>query len=417
VILRRWKAADRTWGIGLLASGVSIGVLPALAYAGPAATAATTYRAVERVELSDGFYLLARPAGYKHGDQPPLVVCLHETDTGAETILAFWRRLKTPIGMLLAAPEHHRPGWRQADLPCIRAMLAHLGKHVTYDPKRVLLTGYSAGGAMAFHLLYAEAFPATAVAATANYVPPSVTAKMVAARRDVPIFYAVGMRDVNQDRMRASIELLRANGGRLTLLRPDIGHTLDPAVGQQAMDWFVKTMTRQTLTQIDQAAKAGEERRYAVGMAVVEPILDQRRWHAPEVVARADSVRIELEQPGREHLARAKHLTDQRQHLEAIDVLRRVELAYGTARLGLEAQKRREALQADPKVRAAEQVRQQERREQASRESLVRAQRLVVNRKYLQAKEQCRAIIRTYPGTTAATRAQTLLDQLRRAGK
>ena len=97
--------------------------------------------------------------------------------------------------------------------------------------------------------------------------------------------------------------------------------------------------------------------------------------------------------------------------------LRRVEVAYGTARLGLEARKRRETLQADPKVRAAEKARQEERREQASRESLVRAQRLVVNREYHQAKEQCRAIIRTYPGTPAATRAQTLLDQLRRAGK
>jgi len=417
VILRRWKAADRTWGAGLLASGISIGLLPALAHAGPAATAATTGRAVERIELSAGFYLLATPAGYKRGDRPPLVVCLHETDTGADTILAFWRRLKTPIGMLLAAPEHHKPGWRQADLPCIQAMLAHLRKHVTYDPKRVLLTGYSAGGAMAFHLLYAEAFPATAVAATANYVPPSVTAKMVAARRDVPIFYAVGMRDVNQDRMRASIELLRTSGGRLTLLRPDIGHALDRDIGQQAMDWFVKTMTQQTLTQIDQAAKAGEEQRYAAGMAVVEPILAQRRWHPPKIVARADSVRIKLEQPGREHLARAKHLTDQGQLPEAIDVLRRVEVAYGTARLSLEARKRRETLQADPKVRAAEQARQEERREQASRESLVRAQRLVVSRKYHQAKEQCRAIIRTYPGTTAATRAQTLLDQLRRAGK
>ena len=399
-----------------LASGMVVGCLVASAGADPRPST-TTRAGVERVALSSGFYLLVKPSGYAHGDRPPLIVCLHETDTGAEEILAFWRRLETPIGVVLAAPQHHMPGWREADLPCIRAMLAHLAEHVTYDADRVLLTGYSAGGAMAFHLAYVEGFPATAVAATANYVPPSVTADRVAGRRDLPVFYAVGTRDVNHDRMRASIELLQANGGPLTLLRPDIGHRLDPVVGQQAADWFAKTSDRQAQRRIDRAERAVKDRTYAAGLALVEPIVAQRRWHPAKTVRRAGSVRDDLERPGRERLADAARLTRQGQSLAAVDVLREVETAYGRSRVGEAARDRRETLLADPKVRSDESARRAEREEQAARRSLRRAQQFVVDGQFAQAKQQCRSIIRSYPDSTAATRARTLLDQIRRAGR
>ena len=50
----------------------------------------------------------------------------------------------------------------------IRAMLTHLESHVSFDPQRVLLAGFSAGGAMSFYLLYVERFPTTAVVASAG---------------------------------------------------------------------------------------------------------------------------------------------------------------------------------------------------------------------------------------------------------
>jgi hypothetical protein len=372
---------------------------------------------VERVDLASGFYLVSRPVGYTAGDRPPLIVCLHETDTGAGTILEFWRGLKSPIGVLLAAPEHHMPGWREADMPCIRAMIEHLRQNVSYDPKRVLLTGYSAGGAMAFYLLYAESFPATAVAATANYVPPTITAKMIAARRDVPIFYAVGQRDINHDRMKSSIELLQANGGTLTLLRPDIGHALDPVVAQQAMDWFIETTTQRLLREIDQAGRMVRTRSYAAGLAIVEPIVGQRRWHLPQVVSKAEAALAELERPGREDLARAERLLQGGAQLDALDLLRRLGSDYGLSRLGTEARGRRDRLEGDPTVCAADRARRDAQQEQAGTKALVLAQRLAAQRQYEQARQQCYTIIRAYPGTAAAARARTLLEQLRRAGK
>jgi len=400
---------------GVLVAG-AIGARLSTVLVAPATTTAAV-RTIERVDLSAGFLLICKPPDYRLGDQPPLIVCLHETDTGAAVILDFWRKLKTPLKPILVAPEHHMPGWREADLPCVRATIEHLQRNVSYDQHRVLLTGYSAGGAMAFHLLYAEGFPATAVAATANYVPPSVTAAMVAARRDVPIFYAVGERDINHERMRSSIELLQANGGPLTLLRPDIGHTLDPVIGQQAMDWFLTTTSKHTLDRLSLAAASAHAGKYAESLAVVEPILAQRRWHTPEVISRAEEVLVQSEAPGRQDMAKAERLTAVGESVQALDILRRIENAYGDSRLGQEAKHRRERLAADPKVRSVDDARQAERQEEAGRQALAQAQRLVIERHYEAAKQQCDRIIRTYPGTTAASRARTLLEQLRRAGR
>ncbi len=380
-------------------------------------TTTTTTAAVDRVNLSAGFCLMVKPPGCRPDDRPPLIVCLHETDTGAQVILDFWRGLRSPIPAMLIAPEHHMPGWRETDMPCIQAMLEYLQRHAGYDTHRVLLTGYSAGGAMSFHLLYTEKFPATFVAATANYVPPSITAEMVAARRDVPIFYAVGRKDINHDRMASSIALLTQHGGPLTLIRPEIGHRLDPEVGQQAMDWFVQTSTQQTLRRIDQAVETIGQRAYAGGLTIVEPIVAQKRWHPPEVVARAEAAILRLEKPGRDALTEIDRLIAQGQSLQAVDALRKLDAQYGPSRVGDEVRLRLERLTADERVKVGQQSRQDTQTENASRRALAQAQRMVVNRQYEQARQQCDIIIRSYPGTDAAVRAKRLLEQLRRAGK
>lgn len=379
--------------------------------------APTSAPCVERIDLSAGFILISTPIGYEHGDQPPLIVCLHETDTGAAAIIEFWRRLRSPIGAIFVAPQHHMPGWREQDLPCITAMCRHLRKHVTYDRRRVLLTGYSAGGAMAFHLLYAERFPATALAAMANYVPPSITPEMAAARRDLPVFYAVGTRDINQDRMTASISLLQTNCTDVTLLRPDIGHRLDRTIGQRAMDWFIQTTTRQSMQRVKRAKELAQKGSYAAGLACVEPIVSQRRWHLPEVVAAAEPILGDLERPGLQMLAEAERLVRRGERATAAEQLRNMEAAYGDSRLGKDARRRRADLEADPDVRSAQDALQEEKMKRATHDSLLWAQKLVAKREYQLARKQCRTIIQMYPDSDAAARARTLLGQLDRAGK
>ena len=49
------------------------------------------------------------------------------------------------------APQAGAPGWREADLLRLRETWDDLRQRVTFDPARVLLAGFSAGGAMTFH--------------------------------------------------------------------------------------------------------------------------------------------------------------------------------------------------------------------------------------------------------------------------
>ena len=154
--------------------------------------------AVERVELLHGYYWLATPAGMDPQTRYPLVVCLHGTETRAADLMGFWLSLEADLPLIFVAPQATDAGWRDTDLTLLAELTEHIAQTVPYDPERVLLTGHSAGGAMAFHLLYVEDFPATAVAVTANYLPPTVTAEMIERRRDVPLFYAVGEADLNR---------------------------------------------------------------------------------------------------------------------------------------------------------------------------------------------------------------------------
>jgi hypothetical protein len=214
---------------------------------------------IERVELPHGYYWMAKPAETDPQTRYPLIVCLHGTETRAADILGFWLSLEAALPFILVAPQGIDAGWRESDLTFLQELRGQTEQTLGYDPQRVLLTGHSAGGAMAFHLLYVEDFPATAVAVTANYVPPTVTAELVKRRCDVPVFYAVGEADLNRPRMREGLHLLRRAGAHVTVQRPPIGHVLSRRIGQAALDWFAAACRETTQQVLDRARRDLDE--------------------------------------------------------------------------------------------------------------------------------------------------------------
>lgn len=358
-------------------------------------------------------YWLRRPAGHGPGQKPALLVVLHGTDDTAEQMLQFWSRLKPKLPILIAAPQGLGPGWRPEDISTITAMLDHLREHVPYDSERVLLAGFSAGGAMALHLLYKEHFPATAVAALANYVPPHLTVEQIRARRDVPVFYAVGLADVNQEKMRDGIDRLRAAGGDIELYRPRIEHKLDPQVAQAALDWLFQQCGKQITVAIDSATQE------PVGGAALrlERIVPQARWHDPAQAEAARAMLDRLESSGSEDLAAARGLLRAGQPLAAVDKLLAVEAAYGSSRLGRQATDLRERTLADPDVLQQWIRRGERRRADEAFTKYKEAQRLVADRKLEEAADLCARIRSEYPDTVAAQRAGYLLDVLAKASK
>ncbi len=367
-----------------------------------------------RVDLESGHCLVQMPDGLREHERAPLIVCLHGTETKAADILAFWRAFDAPLPVMIVAPQGVAAGWRDADLPLIREMVEELWPKLPIDRERVLLTGHSAGGAMTFHLLYREACPCTAAAVTANYVPPGVTGVDVAARASVPVFYAVGKQDMNRPKMRDGLDLLRNHGAKVTVSRPPIGHRLDTAVGQGAMDWWMglgRSVVEERLRAGDEAVKRGG----TVGevLRALEDIVANRGAHFADQALRAESVSAQLLEPGRSRVAEARARMKRHELPVARSLLMAVETDYRTSSLQEEARALRAEIESDEfmaaKLRAkaaAEATRESQRIWASVRRGLDAGDKEAV-------RKHCQTLVSLYPQTPHGQEARKLLELFR----
>jgi hypothetical protein len=304
-----------------------------------------------RVDLDHGFYLIHSPTGFDADEPLPLVICLHGTATTASDILTFWRSLEHTLPMIMLAPQGVRAGWREWDSALLDEYLAHLSATVKYDPERVLLTGHSAGGAMAFHSLYVGGLPASALAVTATYVPPTVKPEHVRQHVDVPVFYAVGESDINRGRMRSGLALLRENDATVTVQRPKIGHVLDPKVGQAAMTWFESVCRAKLDASLAACRAAVKDELHPARFAVMlEDVIRRRATQFADQVDVAMKTLAEVQRSGRLSLLRAEKLLLDGRAMDARMELLRVEERYDPSALAEEARRRRVEIEAMPQV-------------------------------------------------------------------
>lgn len=370
----------------------------------------------QRVDLPDGHYWLATPPNLDAQQKYPLIVCLHGTETKSQDILAFWISLDNKLPFILAAPQGVQAGWRETDLSFIRQFHNHLLETVNVDPTRVLLTGHSAGGAMAFHLLYAESFQATAVAVTANYLPPTVTSQMVSDRRDVPVFYAVGQADLNRPRMRQGLDLLRSAGANVSVRRPPIGHVLSRQIGGQALQWFEDLCHRSVQDRLD-AADLDPQRVEHLGPAAadLEDILRNRATHFLDQFALAADRLARLQQPGRQLLATAQRRLAQKDPLGARDNLIQVQTRYRPSSLAVEATARRQPIEDRPEVIAHLRAKRLADHRQKAQSLYQSALSSLAVANLSRAELCCRRLLDLYPDSDRAKDARNMLDSIKAA--
>ncbi len=195
--------------------------------------------APERVTLPQGTVWVSRPADIDPYAPLPLIFVLHGTETDANDLISFWRSLRSELPVVIVAPQASSRGWNDADLPLFRSAWRYTRERVAHDPDRVLLTGHSAGGVMALHALYHETDPPpSALAVTACYLPPTVSAADIRARSSVPVLFSVGKTDANISNWISGINTLKSGGVAVTALNPGIGHALDRPTTQKALRWF-----------------------------------------------------------------------------------------------------------------------------------------------------------------------------------
>ena len=121
------------------------------------------------------FYLYT-PNGYTEDKSWPLVITIHGWDPldTAEAQIKEWQSTADKYGLIVIAPKLINSGARmrfrldaitpsaQKDIDAVMAMMDYVFAHTTADPKRVLLTGWSAGGYLVHHIgnHYSERFVA-----------------------------------------------------------------------------------------------------------------------------------------------------------------------------------------------------------------------------------------------------------------
>lgn len=381
------------------------------------ATASRAIHQPQQVALpGGGTYRCVLPTGYRQGDEPPLIICLHGTDETAGAALAFWTSCGMKERALWAAPQAFSRGWTEGDLRTLREMWTDIRSRWTFDANRVLVAGFSAGGAMAFYWVYREGFPATALATLANYVPPAISADDIRPRRDIPVFYAVGTEDINHDRMRIGLGLLRNEDVRVTLVRPPIPHILAPEVGRQALAWFedrCRQSIARRLTAIRTELLAGRPGRAA---AEARRFLHQRQWHDPEDVRQGEAILAECHALADRGLTEAERLIGSGQVLAALQTLRKIEAEYGEEPPATQARTRREEIESDPAARRVLAEHERREREEEATARLVDVQRMIAAGRFDQARTACEALVSRYDGTVAAARARRILERLPKEG-
>ena len=370
----------------------------------------------ETVRLGDSFYLLSRPADRLETEPLPLIIALHGTDTTAADFIEFWSNLDFAVPFAIVAPQATGPGWHSDDVAFLKDVVADVPRRLAIDRSRILLTGHSAGGAMALHMLYAERIPATAAVVTANYLPPTFEADDVTARADVPLYYAVGQADTNFESMRAGLEVLRQKGVHVTVARPRSGHSLDSDVAQAALLWFEALCRSRTQVVLDHARRQCEQTSSDPGSAAaaVEKLLEYRASHPPKQMAEAEAILKDLLGPGRATLARAQQLVREDRLVDAHAVYLSIEQHYRESSLGIDARIERQQVESFPVVQAY--LSERVRAEQARSAETMWQQALVALRgsRIAEARRQCANLVALYPQAEQARQAQALLDLLER---
>lgn len=370
----------------------------------------------ETVRLGDNYYLLSRPADWPESDPLPLIIALHGTDTTAADFLAFWSNLNFAVPVALVAPQAMGPGWHSGDVAFLKDVVDDVLQSLPIDRSRILLTGHSAGGAMALHMLYAERLAATAAVVTANYLPPTFEAADVTARADVPLYYAVGQSDTNFEPMRAALDVLRRRGVHVTVARPRIGHRLDSDVAQRALQWFESICRSRTQVVLDDARRQSEQPTGDRGSAAeaLETLLECRVSHPSDQMTEAEAILKDLLEPGRATLARARQLVLEDRLVDGYTMYLSIEKQYRESSIGIDARTERRQVESDPVVRDHLAVRV--RAEQARSAEALWQQAMVALRgsRIAEARGHCANLVALYPQAEQAKQAQAVLDLLQR---
>jgi len=139
---------------------------------------------------------------------------------------------------------------RAADL--VREFLADAARRYAIHPQKLVLTGFSQGGVLAYLIALEDPARFAGLVALSSWLPPPLVQllKPNEARRQLPTLVQHGSRDevINVARARQSVESLRGLGVPLTYREHDIGHEIDATSLATLAEWLDEKVLSPVLT-------------------------------------------------------------------------------------------------------------------------------------------------------------------------
>lgn len=195
--------------------------------------------ALERVKprIDAAPLLLHVPRGLDPSRPAPLVVALHSFGGRAEEIASLWRRAAEAQGAILVAPQSHVPrgqgfDWGamdQAEYAILRAV-ARARATYTIDPARIVLTGFSQGGSLAFYVALRQPGLFAGVIPVAGFYEERLNPLPAGRPGAFPRFFIMnGARDEATPNNRQVARALEALGAAVELrVYNGVGHAFPP---------------------------------------------------------------------------------------------------------------------------------------------------------------------------------------------
>ncbi|MCZ7649202.1 MAG: hypothetical protein M5U26_28765 [Planctomycetota bacterium] len=362
-----------------------------------------------------GHYVLVLPSGYDAAKKYDLIVALHGAGDTAENFARFWTGHAGKRGSILAVPEASSqmgPGftWNGNDIDRIVATVGDVAKSFSADPRRVLLTGHSAGCAMGFMVLEAKADHFTCFGGTAHGLTPRhAMDKLKEAAKTTAIYYSVGTKDPNYAIYESTVKQLTEAKFFLKSEAPEIGHTIVPEQVEHMLAHF------------DAACdQAGAEK-----LAAAKKLLEGKHWAQAETAlaeagvgfgAAAQEAKTLLDSLQKDLQAKFEAAKSQTGP-EAVAALKAFAKEFAGTKSAQEAEALAAQVASDPKTVDALRDRKQQARNEEAVKALADAGALEKAGKLPLALDAYRRIAREYADTPVKTPAEAAAARMEKDPK
>lgn len=194
------------------------------------------------------YYYLFVPSQYDRAKSYPLIVALHWSSGRGTDMLERWEKAAENKGYFVACPNSRNPQvWNlgKEDKDVLR-MVDEIKSVYSIDPKRIFVTGFSAGATYAYYfgLVYPDTFAASApIAGSLRFVIEAEKINVKNVERKIPFFIMHGDNDniVNFEESQFARDYLEQSGFPVKLRK--LGgeqHNFPADLSWVIINWFDK---------------------------------------------------------------------------------------------------------------------------------------------------------------------------------